>query len=179
MSRIMPNITTLEQHHQQLQAEPEQYFPDCCPHCGKTQLWSHGVYFRYPDRGLESQGVYNPCPIPRFFCPACKRTCSRLPECIPPRRWYLWIIQQQMLLAVLCGQSFNAVSQQFLPSRRTLTRWWGWLDEKSQLYRFRLATFFPQQERYSHFETYWQQALKSVGLSKCMATLDRTGVIVP
>ncbi|QEP42997.1 hypothetical protein D5085_07615 [Ectothiorhodospiraceae bacterium BW-2] len=61
MSRIVPNITTLEQHHQQLQADPERYRPDDCPHCGKTQLWSHGVYFRYPDRGLESQGAYNPC----------------------------------------------------------------------------------------------------------------------
>jgi hypothetical protein len=66
---------------------PEAYRPDSCPHCRLAGLWCHGCYYRKADRsaGVES---HNPVAVLRFLCRSCLRTCSRLPLCIAPRRWY-------------------------------------------------------------------------------------------
>ncbi|WP_226382967.1 DUF6431 domain-containing protein [Burkholderia mayonis] len=58
-------------------------------------MWGHGCYDRKADRSADGQ--LNPVSVPRFRCPSCRRTCSRLPLCICPRRWYGWALQQQVL----------------------------------------------------------------------------------
>ena len=103
MAIILAGIHSLTQHLQQLNSNPEAYRPKRCPHCGHAGVWSHGHYLRLPDRENSGPDSLNPIPILRFFCPqaGCRRSCSALPECIPPRRWYLWSVQQAMLLFLI------------------------------------------------------------------------------
>jgi len=97
MKRIVPGIDTLDQHLQQLEQNPEAYRPACCPHCGTGGVHCHGHYLRKADREAKD-GVYlDPVPILRYYCRHCRRSCSRLPSCIAPRRWYLWMLQQAVI----------------------------------------------------------------------------------
>jgi len=90
MRRIVVGITSLEQHLQTLRQNPEVYRPQSCPDCGFGRLWVHGSYGRKADRIGVGESNLNPIPIPRYRCADCKGTCSRVPECIAPRRWYSW-----------------------------------------------------------------------------------------
>ena len=67
MPHILPEINTLEQHSAHLSSKPDDYRPDCCPHCGKGGLWSHGCYTRQSDREHGSADSLNPVRIPRFL----------------------------------------------------------------------------------------------------------------
>ena len=84
----------------------KQFRPKFCPHCGHNKLWPHGTYDRKADRSNSAEPTLNPIKISRYICCKCHRTCSQLPECIPPRRWYLWSIQQTAILLVLMGKLF-------------------------------------------------------------------------
>lgn len=179
MHRIVSGIDTLEQHVIEVVLNPERYRPSCCLQCGMKVMWFHGCYYRYPDRGLESRGRNNPVTILRFICSHCRKTCSRLPSCIPPRRWYTWIVQQWVMLALMMGEPLNSVSKRFSPGRRTLQRWMNELREKNNYFRFKLANHYSELERHPSFNDYWQHAMASIGLDNLMATLDNQGVIVP
>jgi len=181
MSRIVPNIDTIEQHLQCLTSDPERYRPERCYHCGYGKLWGHGYYLRQPDRGFDGDGSLNPVPIPRFICthPDCGRTCSRLPQCISPRRWYLWAVQQKVLLGLLCGLSLNHISNLLLPARSTLKRWWQWLSQRSKQFQFCLVTTFPELLCYSQWSDYWREGMTRYSLSRLMLTLDRQEIAVP
>jgi len=157
MYRIVPDIDTLEQHIHEMNHNPDRYRPACCPTCGSGNLWGHGSYDRYPDRGLESGGCFNPVSIPRYLCIQCAVTCSRLPSCIAPRRWYTWWVQQQILLAVLRGESIRSISRRFMPG----------------------TTNFPWLERVPEWSSYWYSAMTTVSLDNLMACLDNQGVTVP
>src|SRR5215216_2245020 len=102
MKRILATITTLDQHEEALRMDRGVYRPDACPHCGLAGLWHHGCYCRKADRsaGVESR---NPVVVLRFLCSPCQRTCSRLPLCVAPLRWYDWAVQQIALLLLLSG----------------------------------------------------------------------------
>ena len=123
MPRIVPAITTLLQHLHMLSNSPEVYRPSACPHCGLGGLWSHGCYERKADRGPHSSGTLNPIPIPRYFCRGCGRTCSRLPQCIAPRRWYGWAVQQLVLQLLLAGCSLHRCACWMGLDRRTAGHW--------------------------------------------------------
>jgi transposase-like protein len=117
MRNIIANIEALAQHLKTFYSNPELYRPDACPNCGSSSLWCHGVYFRKADRSGSGETSLNPTPIPRFYCAACKRTCSVLPECLPARRWYLWATQQLVLLMVLSGLSYRQIAEKSGVSR--------------------------------------------------------------
>lgn len=104
MNRIVGHIADLSQHLITVVTDPEQYRPPACPHCGCAGVWRHGCYHRKVDRSAkDSLERLDPVPVLRFLCRACVRTCSRLPACIAPRRWYDWVVQQAVLLLLLGG----------------------------------------------------------------------------
>jgi hypothetical protein len=125
MACILAGILSLGQHLSTLKDNRQRYRLECCPHsdCGKSGLWCHGYRYRKADRGTHDPSTLNPIPILRLYCPACQRTCSVLPECIPPLRWYLWVIQQAAVQLFFSGISLNEISQQIKPSRWTISRW--------------------------------------------------------
>ena len=180
MYRIVSGITSLLQHIKTLSQQPEVYRPSFCPHCGLVGLWCHGFYTRKADRRpLPSKELIPPVAIPRFLCSGCERTCSRLPSCIAPRRWYGWLFQQQILQFMLMVGSLNQCSVKFNLHRGTVRRWWNWLKSSSPTFEFFLRSRFPEWGRVPDFKSFWSGALGSMPLSEVMASLDFEGVTVP
>lgn len=179
MPRILPEIATLTQHLDTFYSDPERYRPDACPCCNLARPWAHGFYTRKADRPPSGQGQLNPIPIPRFLCPHCRRTCSRLPECIPPRRWYLWVVQQAVLCRALSEWSIRLIHQTSGPARSTIRRWRDWLEARGMTFAFHLKSHFPQLGRFEEGTAFWQAVFERPGLAGAMAVLDRLGEIVP
>jgi len=99
MRPILSEIRTFRQHLVTLSRAPEKYKPSNCPYCHSIKLWCHGYYPRKPDRLHIGYYSHNDLSVARFKCTDenCGRTCSTLPECFSPRRWYPWINQQWCL----------------------------------------------------------------------------------
>jgi transposase-like protein len=176
MLRIVSAITCLQQHLMTLGCTPQSYRPERCPRCGLAGLWGHGHYTRKADRGT---GELNPIPVPRFLCRGCRRTCSTLPSCLSPRRWYLWSVQQAALLRLLSGASLRKSAQTAGRARSTVRRWWQWLQQRHEQLAFHLRSHWPQWSRAQSWQGFWQLALAQEPLREVMAWLDRQGVVVP
>lgn len=172
MHRIVAGITTIEQHLETIRQTPEAYRPPCCPHCGRKILWQHGHYERKADR-RAGQDSLNPVPICRYCCSACRRTCSRLPACIAPRRWYDWSVQQAVLEQRLNGSPNRQCAACGGPDRRTVGRWRDWLQERSLLFEFHLRARCAELGRATDFSTFWCRVFESIGLTQAMTLLDR------
>ena len=173
MNRIVASVTTLEQHVTLVRATPEIYRPPACPHCGIKIVWLHGSYTRKADRRQQHEDTLNPVPILRFRCSACRRTCSRLPLCIAPRRWYDWSVQHEKLDAVLQDPSPHRCARCGGPDRRTLSRWWTWLQARGRAFEFALRARQPELGRATGLVGFWRQVLDSIGLAAAMAQLDQ------
>lgn len=179
MTRILPAIDTPEQHQHQLCDDPESYRPQRCPRCGRAGLHRHGGYARNVPRGLGIALRIGSLFIPRFRCPGCRATCSRLPGFLPPRRHYDWRSQQKALGLLLGGLSVCAVARALAPSRHTLGRWWRALHERFDLHRFHLCARHPELGRHSGFIPFWRATLGRLSLAGAMGLLEHEGVIVP
>ncbi|MBU0500389.1 MAG: hypothetical protein KJ558_12965 [Gammaproteobacteria bacterium] len=179
MARIVPYIVSLSQHLLTLEAQPARYRPDRCPCCGLGgRIWSHGVYYRKANRHREP-GVVSLIPIPRFFCGGCRRTCSRLPECLPPRRWYPWLVQQILLCCPLTGGFLNKAAALIGVDRHTGRRWWNGLQDRTAVFALHLKERFADLGRQADFQDFWSGCLACLPLSGAMAILDQVGVLVP
>jgi transposase-like protein len=157
--------------------------PTHCPHsdCARMgTLHCHGHYFRKPDRDSSPNASLNPIPIFRFFCTACRRTCSVLPECIPPRRWHQWFIQSAALTAVLLQSSYRKAAASLRVSRRTVRRWLYELRERHTEFCSALRSRFSALGYVSNvFEQFWSRCLDKVGLAKAMLFLNTQEIIIP
>lgn len=173
MHRIVLNIPTLDQHFSALNQSPDAYRPARCPHCGRGVLWRHGCYYRKADRGRQPGPSRNPVPIRRYCCASCHRTCSRLPLCIAPRRWYDWAVQQAVLICLLCGESLHRTCRCAGIARRTVRRWRDWLFERSDSFALFLRSRFPEWGRTIDRGAFWKNALETMSLGQVMAWLDR------
>lgn len=177
MTWILSDILSLTQYLVTVQMKE---FSDTgrCPHCGNATLWHHGYYYRKPDRSTDTQSL-NPLPIQRYFCPNCKKTCSALPECLPPRRWYLWQIQQAALTLLLAGKSMRAIAQEITPSRRTIGRWSTRFKEQFHLHKDVLCGHFIDLGRNIGLSDFWRACLNKISLSHAMRLCHVAGVPVP
>lgn len=180
MYRIVSGIFTLSQHIETLCNTPSVYRPPCCPNCGFGMIWRHGFYTRKADRRpLPGEDNLPPVLISRFRCAGCRLTCSRLPSCIAPHRWYGWLFQQQILQFLLLTCSLRGCSTAFGLCKSTVRRWWNWLESRSATFEFYLRSRFPDWGRTTDPKSFWQTAMRAIPLSEIMACLDFDGVIVP
>lgn len=180
MRPIIPEITSLYQYLELFKENPLQFRPKFCPNCKAVVLMRyHGVYYRKPDRENPSTSNVNPIPVARFFCSICRRTCSVLPECIPPRRWYLWSTQQTVLAKIVNGVSFNKTANEVIPSRRTAARWWRCLNERYPEHYLHLCSRFPWLGYSDGIKKFWQSLFEKIKLSTAMFLLNNTGVFIP
>lgn len=146
-----------------------------CIYCNCSKLWRNGTYSRKTDR----EGKLNPIIIQRYYCRGCHKTFSVLPECISPRRWYLWSIQQAAWLMVLAGHSIRSISTLLKPSRHTIGRWRDWFMDKLTVHRDALCHLFSELGRTVGLEGFWQACLEQMPLSKAMRLCHESGVIIP
>ena len=172
MHRIVASIITLDQHLEAVVATPDVYRPDACPHCRLSGLWRHGCYHRKADRSAGSESC-NPVAVLRFLCRQCLRTCSRLPLCIAPRRWYDWAAQQVVLALLLAGCSVHRCSRCTCRARRTVRRWRDWLDARGEHFAFVLRSRFPELGRLPDLNSLWRHVIDAMPLARAMAWLDR------
>lgn len=177
MDRIVGNILSLAQHLEALATDPERYRPAVCPHCRRAGVWCHGCYYRKADRSISGDGSLNPVPVLRFLCPACVSTCSRLPACIAPRRWYDWLVQQAVLLLVLSGLSVHEASRASGRDRHTVRRWRDWLQGRSEPFTFFLRSRWPELGRFADHEAFWRNVIETLSLQQAMAWLDHELVV--
>ena len=177
MNRILGTITTLDQHIVELANGGDAYRPANCPYCQVGGLWHHGCYHRKADRSaVASQSRLNPVAILRFLCNACLRTCSRLPACIAPRRWYDWAMQQVVLLLLLAGASLHQGCRQTGRARSTLRRWRDWLQARSEQFTFFLRSRLPELGRLPESD-FWRQVISRMFLACVMTQLDQDLVV--
>lgn len=176
---IIAEIASLVQYLKCIKEEPEALRPDRCPHCGKLGVWRHGCYPRKADRTNAGESSLNPIWIHRFFCPECHRTCSALPECIPPRRWYCWDVQQSAFLWLLAGKSLRTAARDVMPSRHTLTRWMARFQEQFAHHKDSLCHHCIELGRAVYFSNFWSKCLNLIPLSKAMRLCHASGVCVP
>ena len=173
MYRIVSSITSFAQHFKSIAEFPDPYCPSVCPHCGLKILQKHGFYYRKADRCSGYETSHNPVPIRRYRCAGCGRTCSRLPLCIAPRRWFDWGMQQTILLLLLNGYSLHHCARHLPPDRRTVRRWWDWLRARTERFAFFLRARFPELGRSADGGSFWRTVMSGMSLANAMAWLDR------
>lgn len=176
---IISDITSLSQHNQRLEERPEDYRPKCCPHCACHICWAHGSYYRKPSRDKRYDDADNPIRIPRFLCKDCGGTFSCLPECIPPRRWYSWNVQEVSFKLLLKTQNFLQAARELIPSRTTLSRWLNHWKKDHAVYADYLKNSFPDLGRLTDFRSFWDKCLSKFSLAKVMRFLFAEGAPVP
>lgn len=177
MHRIVGGITSLAQHLVTVATDPEQYRPTACPRCGRAGVWRHGCYHRKADRGAGGEESLNPVAVLRYLCAACERTCSRLPECIAPRRWWDWAVQQAVLALLLAGISVHGCARASGRDRHTVRRWRDWLQGRGEQFAFFLRSRWPELGRVADFESFWRHVIDEVSLQQAMVLLDRELVV--
>jgi hypothetical protein len=104
-----------------------------------------------------------------------------LPECIPPRSWYLWEVRQVIFLLLLAGTSIgrtHALNGSRV-CRKTIKRWWRHFHDSFPLHSFHLRLRFPCLGRHAGFADFWNTLLSLRPLSSAMCLLHHEGVIVP
>jgi len=179
MVHIFAGIMSLVHYIELLKNEPEKLRLKHCLCCGKSNPWRHGGYYRDADRINLSSDSLNPVFVQRYYCPSCQKTCSVLPECIPPHRWYLWEMQQVVFLLTLSGLSAYAVAKTTPPSRQTIKRWVTRFTERFRLHKDALCTQFHTFGRYITMTDFWQTVLQTMCLGAAMRLCHGIGVSIP
>jgi hypothetical protein len=59
------------------------------------------------------------------------------------------------------------------PARRTIGRWWRWLQECGPVFRFHLSSRFAEWGRLGEELDYWCHVIGTMGLSRAMAFVNR------
>ena len=175
---ILPGITGLLQHQNNIKNNINLYRPERCLCCGNGMLWFHGFYYRKPDRN-SGENSLNPILIPRFFCPSCKKTVSVLPECMPARRWYIWEKQKKILELVLLGMTVRSIAKKVIPGRSTISRWISWMQSHYREHKDVICNYFPNFGLANNYEDFWKACFKEMKLSKAMYLCYASGVNVP
>ena len=179
MPYILPEIMSLIQYKNEIEPQlKEKSRPECCEHCGKLNPWCHGDYTRKAGRSDEDKSL-NPIKIQRYYCSDCQKTMSVLPECIPPRRWYLWEIQQVAILLFLLGGSARAIEKQVKPSRYTIKRWVSWLIVQFNLHKDVLCNHLPLCGVFINQVNFWRHIFDKLPLSTAMRLCHVAGVSIP
>jgi transposase-like protein len=181
MSDILAGILTLIQYKNDIEDNfKEEYRPERCEHCGKQNVWCHGDYPRKAaGRRNQSDVALNPIKISRYYCASCRRTMSVLPECLPPHRWYLWSVQQTILLLILSGESIYKIAKTSAPSRHTIARWMMRFKEQFLIHRDVLGCIKHNLSQYVTFNLFWGACFNVMGLGEVMRLCHLSGVVIP
>ncbi len=65
------------------------------------------------------------------------------------------------------------------PSRRTVGRWWRWLEARFDVHALHLRSRFAELGRAVDWKGFWSRCFERMSLSEAMGWLDRVGVSVP
>lgn len=181
MSHILPGILSLIQYKNDVEFNfTEELRPERCESCGKLKPHRHGKYSRKAAGGKNnSDSSLNPLRIQRYYCSSCRKTISVLPECIPMNRWYLWSVQQVILLLFIQGVSISKIAKMESPSRHTISRWIARFKNAFLVHRDMLIQTKTVLSQYVTFHSFWLACLSLMSLSEAMRLCHVSGVPVP
>lgn len=154
-----------------------------CPACNLDKaLHAHGSYYRKAHRYKKLVQSFNPVRILRFLCKSCHKTFSALPEFIPPLRWYLWQVQQQVIQSRLKALTWEDISTTVNVSIKTCRRWFNKLSAQFLSHRDALVNIGSELShklaQYTNFKAFWQQCFELINLDRAMFLCDMAGVQV-
>lgn len=180
MPHILTGILSLIQYKNDIESNfREELRPERCE-CGKAKPHRHGKYPRQSAGGKNNSDIsLNPIKIQRYYCPSCRKTMSVLPECISRRRWYLWSIQQAILLLFVQGVSITKISKTQAPSRHTISRWVARFKNAFLVHRDTLIQVKTALSQCIIFNSFWMTCLSLMSLSEAMRLCHVSGVLVP
>lgn len=179
MAQIIKEYRSLEQYQQTVHFNPDALKPDQCDHCGCEHLWCNGQYERAISGRDKNKTKAEAIDILRFKCSRCRIHYSVLPSIVSLLRWYLWCMQQWVLLMVLNGYSFCKASQIAGIDRRTVARWYAWLQDKFQMI-YQLVCHLDS--RFIHHNTlndFYLSLFIFHSLSRLAAVLHQNKILVP
>ena len=129
--------------------------------------------------GYGKTKTLNPIPIPRFICKYCKRTASVLPECIAPRRWYMWHVQQAVISQMFVNGNLRSISKSHFIGLSTCRRWWDSLEYKYPAHTSVLYCYYPELGKCADCRSFWLAYFQKLPLSKAMLTCHLDKIVVP
>lgn len=181
MPHILTGILSLIQYKNDVEYNfTEKLRPERCECCGKSKPHRHGKYSRQSAGGKNnSDSSLNPLWIQRYYCSSCRKTMSVLPECMSRNRWYLWSVQQVILLLFIQGVSITKIAKTQAPSRHTISRWITRFKHTFLVHRDRLIQVKTALSQYVTFHSFWIACLGLISLSEAMRLCHVSGVIVP
>jgi hypothetical protein len=193
MQVILPDFLTLDDYYIYIELllfeeAKAREMDRKCPTCRiLNALHIHGSYDRYPDRPVVAgKKSLNPIKILRFICKyaECKKTCSFLPECIPPRRWYIWKLQQSVIQRYFHGCSWKDISVKTDIPISTCKRWCKWLVAKHNDYAFILKNVAGNLKDAlldcaNDFKQLWRVCFTHISLDRAMLLCHKSGVATP
>lgn len=80
---------------------------------------------------------------------------------------------------LISGQSIREMARKMWPSRRTIGRWWRWLEGRFDLHALHLRSRFAPLGRSADWKGFWSLCFERMALSEAMGWLDLAGVAVP
>jgi transposase-like protein len=178
---ILAGISNIAAYNTELSRLKER----CTCSCGiANSLRSHGHYFRKLNRHIKGEQSLILVKILRFLCNTCHKTCSVLPECIPPRRWYVWEVQQNVIQKYLDGDGWNEISAEMGISISTCKRWCKWFLDKYNIYAAVLKNVAGNlgeilRDSADDFKIFWQKCFTNISLDRAMLLCHQSGVGTP
>jgi hypothetical protein len=82
-------------------------------------------------------------------------------------------------MRLVVGLSLHEVARSLWPSRRTIGRWWRWLEEAFDVHGLHLRSRFPELGRAVDWKVFWLRCFECMSLGEAMGWLDRVEVRVP
>jgi transposase-like protein len=174
MAQIIKSYTTLEKYQETVKHNPEELKPNNCDRCGCGHVWQNGLYERAISGRDRNKQKAEPVEILRFKCSRCKNHYSVLPSIIPLLRWYLWCMQEWVLSMVVNGYSIQRVAKVAKIARRTVSRWYCWLNDK-----FKIICNTLCQSKINQYQGDFSSLLSCHDLSNIAEILHQEKILIP
>jgi transposase-like protein len=146
------NVKVYLSRYQDVPPSLENHCPDC-----DRKPYKHGRYYRT----VTTRNKIHVIPIYRWYCPACGKTFSLLPDFLKPYYVYSgWILQKAWVLRYLKGKSYSniqcMVSTDIVGgvSYKTVKRWdQSWTKNKDNLFRLLYSNLIEFDPTTVNFQT--------------------------
>lgn len=161
---------------------PTLLYPSRCGDCGYLKFNCNGFYDRKSeDRGKDVDLKNGTLRIRRVKCKNkdCGKNYSILPSIIPPRRWYLWCMQQYVLALVLSGVSIKKVALQCAMARSTIRRWSNWFKSRWSEFCSELMAEYSDLCGTTSADQFYSILIERWKLHQVMHKLHQLGLAIP
>jgi len=179
MTQIIKEYGTVNQYRDDVKYHPENLKPQACDNCGCNHFWKNGDYERAITGRDKDKSNSEVVDIIRFKCSFCHENYSVLPSMIPLFRWYLWCMQQWVLLLVLNGYSFYKAARVSGVDRRTVSRWFYWLKDKYKIIYHTMCQLDKNLSKYYLIKDFYSSLFSCHHLSKISMYLHQYNLLVP